>query len=324
MAAPTLESALQDVAAGLLTPFDQDDTEQIRYDELSTTAEWLYDEGIRLFLACANISEYHSLSHDERTETVRVPCEALPDDATVLGGAGGSAKTAISLARNHEANGADGIMVMPPDHIFKHQRGVVEYYHRIADAVDVGVVPYVRGFDVTAEMIAEVTSHENVVGVKWAIADIERFSECVSAADDDVVWVCGMAEPPAPAYYLEGATGFSAGVTNFEPRLGLALFDALEKGNYERARSIRDLAIPFMNLRSERGEGNIYTGANSVPVVKAGLKSAGRYGGGVREPLVELSETDQDRARTCYEELQTGLDNLDVDSEQANHLDSTI
>lgn len=310
MTTPDLPSALRDVAVGLLTPFDKADTDQIRYDELSNTAEWLYGEGIRLFLACANISEYHSLSHEERIESVRVPCEALPDDATVLGGAGGSTKTAIDLAQQHEGNGADGIMVMPPDHIFKHERGLVEYYRRIADAVDIGVVPYVRGFEATTETISTITNHENVVGVKWAIPDIEQFSACVSAAGDDVVWVCGMAEPPAPAYYLEGAAGFSAGVTNFEPRLGLAMFDALESGAYQRARSLRDLSIPFMNLRDERGEANIYAGANSVPVVKSGLEFAGQYGGGVREPLVELSAVDRKRARTYYDELQDDLDHV--------------
>jgi len=301
---------LNDVAAGLLTPFDENDTREIRYRELKENARWLYGEGIRTFLACANISEYDSLSHEERIKSARAAIDALPDDATVLCGAGGSTKTAISLAREHQANGSDGIMLIPPKHAFKHERGVVDYHHRVADAVDVNIVPYFRGYPVTVRMVEGITSHPNVTGVKWAIGNIELFSECVEAVDDGVSWMCGMAEPSAPAYYFEGADGFSAGVTNFEPRYGLELFDALRAGDWAQAKRLRDIAHPFMNFRSERGESNIYDGANSVPAVKAGLDFAGQYGGPVRSPLVELSESDREQARGYYEELQTELDEL--------------
>lgn len=304
----TIADNLRDVAAGLLTPFDETDTDEIRYEELATTANWLYDEGIRLFLACANISEYHSLNQEERIGSVRATCKALPEDATVLGGVGGSTKTAIELATAHEQNGADAHMIMPPDHAFKHESGVIEYYHRIADAAGVGIIPYVRGFDVTVRMMKRITAHENVAGVKWAISDIELFSECVAVAGDDVVWICGMAEPPAPTYYLEGAEGFSAGVTNFMPQLGLEIFDALESGDYERALKLRNLSYPLMNLRAGTGEENVYPDANSVPVVKRGLELAGQYGGPVREPLVKLPETDRDLVEASYRDLQAALE----------------
>jgi 4-hydroxy-tetrahydrodipicolinate synthase len=302
--------SLHDVAAGLLTPFDQQDTGTILYRELENNARWLYDEGIRVFLACANISEYDSLSNEERIKTARVVTKTLPDDTTVLGGAGGSTKTAIKIARQHQKNGCDGIMIIPPRHAFKHERGVVEHYHRIADAVDIGIVPYFRGYPVTVKMVREIASHPNVTGIKWAIGNIELFSECVEATNADMTWICGMAEPSAPSYYLEGADGFSAGVTNFEPRYGIELFDALKTSNWTRAKQLRDLAHPYMNFRSETGEGNIYDSANSIPAVKAGLEFAGQYGGPVRPPLVELSEKDRERARSYYEDLQSGLDKL--------------
>lgn len=309
MSESQLREDLRDVAAGILTPFEQGSVDEIKYDELASTAKWLYDEGLRLFLSCANISEYHSLSHYERIQSLRVAREAIPADGTILGGVGGSTKTAIDLAQAHEENGADGIMVMPPDHIFKHERGLVRYYERVGESVDIGLVPYVRGFEVTPRLLESVSAIDGVVGIKWAISDIELFSECVSAVEEDVVWMCGMAEPPAPAYYYEGAEAFSAGVTNFVPRLGIELFEALEAGQRDRARQLRDLSYPFMNLRGERGEDNVYAAANSVPAVKAGLEFAGQYGGAVREPLVELPDADYERAREYYEEIESELAN---------------
>ena len=311
MAASTLAADLEGVAAGLLTPFDEAHPEEIRYEELAATAKWLFDGGIRIYLACANISEYHSLSTAERIESVRVVSDTLDSRATILGGAGGSTKGAIELAQAHESNGADGIMIMPPDHAFIHEQGVARYYRRIADAVDIGVVPYIRGMDVTVELMDHITEHENVVGIKWAVSDIELFSKCVEQLTHDVVWMCGMAEPVAPAYYMEGATGFSAGVTNFEPALGLALFDALRAGNYQRARKLRNLSQPLMDLRGEPGDG-FYPGAYSVQVVKYGLLLAGQYSGTVREPLVELPDDKKAQVRECYDELQANLETLEV------------
>jgi 4-hydroxy-tetrahydrodipicolinate synthase len=299
---------LADVAAGVLTPFDPE-TGEIRHDQMAENARWLYEGGLRVFLACANISEYHSLTHEERIETAATVADAIPGDGTVLAGAGGDIPGAVDLARAHQDNGADGIMVMPPDHIFKHEEGLVRYYHRIADAVDVPLVLYNRGVEMSVDLLERVTAHENIPAVKWAIHDVELFAKA-TARIDGVTWICGMAEPPAPAYYLEGAAGFSAGVTNFEPRLGLALFDALEAGDWDRARELRDAAQPLMDLRSDPGPHNTYPGGNSVQVVKRGLENAGQYGGGVREPLVELSPEETERVDRLYEDLQDELDRL--------------
>jgi len=299
---------LADVAAGVLTTFDPG-TGAVRHEEMAENARWLYEEGLRVFLACANISEYHSLTHEERVETAATVVDAVPEDGTVLAGAGGAIPSAVDLAGAHEENGADGIMVMPPDHIFKHEEGLIEYYHRLADAVDIPLVLYNRGFEMPIDLLDRVTAHENIPAVKWAIHDVELFAKATSGIDG-VTWICGMAEPPAPAYYLEGAAGFSAGVTNFEPRLGLALFEALEDGDWDRARALRDAAQPLMDLRSEPGSQNSYPGGNSVQVVKRGLESAGQHGGGVREPLVELPTDERERVDRLYARLQDDLDRL--------------
>jgi 4-hydroxy-tetrahydrodipicolinate synthase len=304
-----LQRDLRSVAVGLLTPFDPEDTDEIRHDRLAANARWLSGEGMDLFLACANIAEYHSLSHDERIEITETAVDALDDEDCVIAGVGGSTKTALDLIGRHEANGVDGIMVMPPDHTFKHERGLVEYYHRLADATETGLLPYIRGFDASPDLIARIADHDAVAGVKYAVPDVTLFREAVRELDRDVVWMNGMAEPLAPALWHEGAEAFSAGITNFRPEIGQALFDALENEEFERAREIRDIALPYMSLRDEGGADNRYPSANSVPAVKLGLDLAGQHGGPVREPLVELTDEDRERAREFYDEIETAIAN---------------
>jgi len=302
----TVKAGLRDVATGILTPFDG--AGEIDHDALAANANALAEQGIPTVMACPNVGEYHSLSHAERIAVVETSVGAVPDGTTVIAGAGGATRTAIGLAEAYEAAGVDAIMVMPPGHTYRHEQGLLAYYEAIGDAVGVPLVPYLRGFDPSVAFIADLTRLDAVAGVKWTLEDVPKFADAVAAGADDVVWLNGLGEPYAVALYAEGAAGLSSGIGNFEPALGLALFDALEAGDWERAREIRRAAMPFMNFRDRTGQDNTIPAAVSIPALKAGLDFAGLHGGSVREPLVDLSAADRERARELYDGLAAFID----------------
>ena len=125
-----------------------------------------------------------------------------------------------------------------------------------------------------------------------------------------MVWVDGLAEPYAVSFWAEGAEGFSAGVSNFRPEVGLALYDALAAGKYERSRALRNACLPFQRFRGETGADNDIPGAVSVPAVKKGLELAGLAGGEVREPLRPLSTEETARVERLYDRLDDDIDRL--------------
>ena len=77
---------------------------------------------------------------------------------------------------------------MPPDRV-PHERALLDYHRKLTYAVKLGAG--------------------------------------IAAGDDDVVWVDGLVESYAMAYWAEGVERFSAGVSKFRPEVGLELFDAL-------------------------------------------------------------------------------------------------
>jgi 4-hydroxy-tetrahydrodipicolinate synthase len=303
-----VKERLRGVAGGLLTPFDADGT--IRHEHIAENARALYDRGLRTFLAAANISEYHALSYEERVDVVETSVDALPEDACVLAGVGGPLAEATGLAERYGELGADATMVMPPDFTYMHRDGLVEYYRKLAAASPMPTVPYARGFEPTPDLLAEIARIDGVVGVKYAVDDVPLFAEAVATGPDDVVWVDGMAEPHAVALWANGAEGFTAGVSNFRPEVGLALYDALDAGDYEHAREIQALALPFQRFRGTTGEGNTFSGGVSVAAVKRGLERTGLHGGHLRPPLSELSEADRARADELYDELDAGIERV--------------
>jgi len=153
-------------------------------------------------------------------------------------------------------------------------------------------------------------THDGVVGIKYALPDPVKLGEAVARGSDDVVWVDGLAEPYAVSFWAEGVGGFSAGVSNCRPEISLALYDALDAGDWERARTLRTICLPYQRFRDETGSNNDVPGAMSVPAVKKGLDLAGLHGGSVREPLRPLGEDERERAETLYDELDADIDRL--------------
>lgn len=303
-----VQERLRGVAVGLLTPFDDD--LRIEHEKIEENAQDLYDNGVRTFLATANISEYHSLSRSERVDIAKTSVTALPSDACILAGVGGSTSAARDLIHEYEMIGVDAMMIMPPDHTYLHEQGLLEYYRKLSSVTETPLVPYVRGFDPSVNYLAALTRIEGVIGIKYALKDAVKLGVGVGAGDDDVVWVNGLAEPFAVSFWAEGAEGFSAGVSNFRPEIGLELFSALSNGEWERARKIRDICLPYQNFRDETGQDNEIAGAISVSAVKKGLELAGLNGGNVREPIKPLAPAEEYRAEQIYAQLDDDIDSL--------------
>jgi 4-hydroxy-tetrahydrodipicolinate synthase len=302
MAHEDLKAALRGVAFTTPTPFTGD-AQDVACEHLRSHARWLEDAGARGVVPCGNTGEYYSLTDTERTTVVAETVDAREDDATVIAGVGGSLHQARALADAYAEAGADGVMVMDPDHTYVHAEGLYDYYEGIASATDLGVVLYKRSDLLSRDLITRLAEVENVVGLKFAVNDVDAFSAVAGRVGDDLVLTTGIAERFAPAFALEGAEGFTSGIGGFAPGASLALMDALRAEDWARARRIRDRIRPYEDLREEPGANNAHPAANNVPAVKYGLELAGHYGGPVRPPLVGLAEEDRRRAEEYYHEL---------------------
>ncbi|WP_276256411.1 dihydrodipicolinate synthase family protein [Halomontanus rarus] len=298
-----LRESLQSVSFTLPTPFSGD-CERVLYEQLEENARTLYDEGARVFIPCGNTGEYYSLSQDERIDVVRSTIDAVPEDATVVGGAGGSVKNAVELLEAYEAAGADAAMIMYPRHTYVHEQGLIEYYRTLADATDMGLILYKRGQLLSEVVLDDLSQLENVVAVKYAVNDVKEFSRLVETVSGDVEWLNGVAERYALSYAIEGADGFTTGIGNFVPQPVLALKSALSAGEWDRAKEIKDALRPFEDFREEQGGGVAFSSAKNVPVVKHGLDLQGMAGGPVREPLVDLSADDRERVEQYLDRIR--------------------
>lgn len=303
MSYQNLKSELAGVAFTVPTPFAAS-SDKIAHEHLASNLTRLEKAGGSIFVPCGNTGEYYSLTREERIAVVKTTIEATSSDSIVVAGAGGSTKTVLQLIEEYEQLGVDAVMVMNPSHVYINENGLVDYYERIANSTDLGVVVYKRGEAITDKVLENIIPIDNVVAIKYAVNDIDGFSQAAHANHEDVTWLTGIAERFAPSYAMEGADGFTTGIGNVVPEQVLELQEALESHSWKKAKDLRNILRPYENIRQEPTAHPSFSSAKNVPAVKHGLDVRGWYGGPVREPLRSLSSEDCDRVEKIYNQIR--------------------
>ncbi|MGN9790309.1 dihydrodipicolinate synthase family protein [Streptomyces sp. OZ13] len=281
----TLREALADVVAIPVTPFTPDDT----VDTVAHRAlvRRLLDGGVRTLTPNGNTGEYYALDPDERRAVTELTLEESAGRAAVLVGVGLDVPTAVASARHAREAGAQMVMVHQPVHPYVSQDGWLDYHRAIAEAVpELGVVPYVRSPHLRGERMARLGELcPNVVGVKYAVPDAAQFAAFARDAGlERFVWIAGLAELYAPAYFSAGATGFTSGLVNISPSVSLEMLTALRAGDHAAAMKVWERIRPLEDLRAA------HRSADNVTVVKEALAALGLCRRDVRPPSSPLPQ----------------------------------
>ncbi|MCX5046466.1 5-dehydro-4-deoxyglucarate dehydratase [Aldersonia sp. NBC_00410] len=248
-----------------------------------------------VFVACGT-GEFHALAVGEFGRIVATAVEAVGGRVPVFAGAGGSVAQAKEFAQSAKANGADGILLLPPYLVSMPPAGLVAYTKAVADTTDLPVIVYNRGnarFDAAAA--AEVAQFPTVIGFKDGTGDLDNVGRIVRAVQDalapsgkNFLFFNGMptAEVTQQAYHAIGVTLYSSATFAFAPELALAFYDALQEGNTELVNALlRAFFHPLVRLRDT-------VPGYSVALIKAGVTMEGIPAGPVRAPLVDASPAD--------------------------------
>lgn len=239
-----------------------------------------------VFIACGT-GEFHALEPAEFTAVVRTAVETVAGRVPVYAGAGGSVAQAKQFAKNAEAAGADGLLLLPPYLVEVPQPGLIAYVRDVAAATDLPVIVYNRNnarfTEASAVAVAEIP---NVVGFKDGTGDLDQVARIVRAVTDavgeDFLFFNGLptAETTQHAYRAIGVPLYSSATFAFAPDLALAFYTALESGNDALADALlRDFFHPLVRLRDT-------VPGYAVSLVKAGVALEGIPAGPVRAPLV--------------------------------------
>ncbi|OZD63323.1 5-dehydro-4-deoxyglucarate dehydratase [Rhodococcus sp. 06-1460-1B] len=274
-----------------VTPFTA--SGEVDYDLLAAHITKGVDAGPGgVFIACGT-GEFHALEIEEFGKIVRTAVDSVAGRVPVYAGAGGSVAQAKAFAHAAKANGADGILLLPPYLVTMPQAGLVNYTKAVAAASDLPLIVYNRGnARFTEESAVEVAQLPTVVGFKDGTGDLDQVGRIVRAVLDALEpsgkpfqFFNGLptAEVSQQAYRAIGVTLYSSATFAFAPELALAFYRSLDSGNDKlTAALLREFFHPLVRLRDK-------VPGYAVSLIKAGVTMEGIEAGPVRPPLVDIS-----------------------------------
>jgi len=279
-----------------VTPFDGDDNFAAK--PFAAHLEWLSGFPVAGLIVAGGTGELFSLTPAEVVEVVRT-ARSVSGTAPVIAGCGYGTKIACDMAREIEAAGGDGILLLPHYLTEAPQEGVANRIRAVCRATNMGVIVYNRGqARVSAETLAQLADEcPNLVGFKDGTGDIDMVRRVTVMLGDRLSYIGGMPthELFAQAYKGAGMPTYSSAVFNFVPQTALEFHGALMKGDDATCeRLLREFYYPFAAIRDRK------TGY-AVSAIKAGVALRGFTTGPVRAPLTDLTGEEVEMMRALID-----------------------
>ncbi len=283
------------VHTALVTPFRNDAVDEAALRQL---VERQVEAGVDGIVPCGSTGESATLSHAEHRRVVEVVVEAARGRVQVIAGTGSNnTKEAIALTRHAKEAGADGALLISPYYNKPTQRGVVEHFAEIARQSAFPLVVYnIPGrtaSNLLPETLAELSTIEQIVGVKEACGDIHQISQAVIACAEGFTFLAGDDAMTLPLLAV-GGHGVITTVGNLVPAEMVELVRSFKSGDVAQAQRLHQRLLPLIDA--------VFCETNPIPI-KAAVALQGLVSDEIRLPLTPIADENRERLRLVMKEF---------------------
>ncbi len=267
----------------IVTPMNADGS--VNYDALGQLIEMQISEGTDAIIICGTTGESSTLNDEEHKECIRYTIEKVAKRVPVIAGTGSNDTAyAIELSKDAEKMGADALLLVTPYYNKASQKGLVQHYTAIADAVNIPIilynVPSRTGVNIALETYKTLSKHKNIVAAKEASGNISAIAKLIAECGDDLDVYSGNDDQIVPIMALGGKGVISV------------LSNVLPKETHEIAKLCLDnncleagkLAAKYLELANA-----LFIDVNPIPVKEA-LNIMGLNAGSCRLPLCDMED----------------------------------
>ena len=275
------------VMGPMVTPFKSDESLDIPGFEQNVRGH--IAAGLHGVLVAGSTGEAALLGDDERRILTEAARKLVPDDRLLLVGTGAeSTRHCIARCRDAASSGADGVLVVAPHYYSSSMSpaALKAHFSRVADESPIPVllynIPKYMHFRLEPELIAELSRHGNIRGMKDSAGDMTYFARYAESQSDTFDVMTGHGGTFATALSL-GARGGILAVALFAAELALEVWNAHNDGRISDAEAAQKPLVPMAaEIVARMG----------VPGVKAAMDRVGLVGGHVRLPLLPTPPSD--------------------------------
>jgi len=280
----------------LVTPFRNDGS--LDETALRSLVERQIDAGINFLVPCGTTGESPTLTHTEHLRVVEITLEIAKGKVPVLAGAGGyNTAEVISLAKELQKLGADGILSVTPYYNKPTQEGLFQHFKAIASAINIPIILYSvqgrTGVNIEPATVLRLSQIENIVGIKEASGSISQMGAILNLVSKDFLVLSGDDSLTLPLISL-GGRGLISVASNEIPAEMTRLVQSALSGDFSEARRLHFQYLSLMDIN--------FVESNPIPV-KAALAEMGLLQPVWRLPLVSAKPENLARIRAVLESL---------------------
>jgi 4-hydroxy-tetrahydrodipicolinate synthase len=280
----------------LVTPFRTDSS--LDETALRSLVKRQLDAGINFLVPCGTTGESPTLTHAEHLRVVEITLEIAKGKVPVLAGAGGyNTAEVISLAKELQHLGADGILSVTPYYNKPTQEGLFQHFKAIAAAVNLPVILYSvqgrTGVNIEPSTVLRLSQIPNIIGIKEASGNISQMGAILNLVPQEFLVLSGDDSLTLPLISL-GGRGLISVASNEIPTEMTRLVQFALSGDFAEARRLHFQYLSLMDIN--------FVESNPIPV-KAALAEMGLLQPVWRLPLVSPKPENLARIRAVLESL---------------------
>jgi len=284
------------VLTAMVTPFDQNG--DVDFDATRALVNYLIENGTDGLVVAGTTGESPTLSTEEKIELFKFVVDVVGGRIPVIAGTGSNnTRASISLTKQAEATGVDGIMLVAPYYNKPSQEGMYQHFTAIAESTSLPVMLYnIPGRSVvnmSVETIVRLSQIPNIVAIKEANGNLDAMAEVISQTPSDFTLYSGDDGLTLPVLSIGGAgvVSVASHIIGNEMQEMINLF---KNGKIEEAAAAHRKLLPIMNA--------LFAAPNPTPV-KAALNLKGIKVGGVRLPMVPLTPEETNTLQSVLHQL---------------------
>ncbi|MCW0984937.1 4-hydroxy-tetrahydrodipicolinate synthase [Staphylococcus gallinarum] len=285
------------VGVALTTPFTHN---EVDYDALRKHLAYLLENDAKSIVVNGTTAENPTLTDEEKEHVLEVVVNYVDGRVPVIAGTGtNNTQKSIQASVRAREIGADAIMLITPYYNKTSQRGLIEHFTTIADAVKLPVVlynvPSRTNMTIEPETVETLSKNEYIVALKDATNDFEYLEALKSRLNLAEFALFSGNDDNIVEYYQRGGHGVISVVANVIPKTFQSLYDAKQQGE--------NIEAQFKPVKALLDA--LAVDVNPVPIkVLTTVEGFGNYE--VRLPLVTLQDDERQKLETAYEQFKAG------------------
>ncbi len=277
-------------AAAIVTPFKEGGVD---LESLGNLLDFQLENGTDAIVVCGTTGEASTMTYRERAETIAFCVQHVGGRVPVIAGSGSnSTENAVTLSREAERQGADGLLVVTPYYNKATQAGLHRHYWTIADAVSLPIilysVPSRTGVAIAPETYAALAQHPNIAGVKEASGSLGNVQRTRALCPEDFTIWSGNDDETVPICAL-GGKGVISVAANILPAEMHRLTHLCLQNDFAAAGKLQVHLKDFCDA--------MFCEVNPIPV-KTALGLLGWRVGELRSPMCPPSPENLERVKT--------------------------